>query len=184
MIPLPIQFGIHVILAFVAGAIGQLAAMAICLAPLWRKGDLHWTERARRGWSARLVAAAPLTLFVVSFLISGGRLTDPASLLLPPATFLGALVGTIPGLRFLLRRRVTAPSLLGEYAVAFLVRSPAMIVFLIMLGLLSWHSWDVEAVEIMAVSFLLALWLTLGGAVPLVRLVGLLTAPPERLVAI
>lgn len=173
-----------VVLAFVAAAMGQFVGMAIVLTPLWRGGDFHWTERARRGWSARLVAAAPLSLFIISFLGSGAGLTNPVSFLLPAATFFGAVVGTIPGLRAVLRRRVTLRSLLGEYVVAFSLRTPATIVFLAMFLLLLWRSWDVETVEIMGLSLLLALLLSLGAAVPLVRLLGLLTAPSERLITI
>jgi len=173
--------------AFLLAALGEYMASVVASAPLWRlRADAHWTERARRSWGLRSVlSSGPTMLFGMSLVIFGAweksEETGLSYVIIPLALFAGAIFGSLPHLRRLGEETVSSTVALGDYAIAFLVRTPAVLVLLMMLALLVPRWLDSGSVAIMAVSFALSLALTLGLGLPCAQAVGLLTAAPARL---
>lgn len=184
----------HLIQELIAGtvlaALSQWIATHIAFWPARRDSlDRHWTERARRSWSAYLlVSIGPAILLGISMARAGEDIRGWEGtlrlLLLPLCISLGALVGSLPVARRILRRPVRLSDLLRGYGMSFLVLAPGVTVFLIMLILLFSQELGPTSIGIMLSGLLLSLGLTLGLAIPIVRAVGLLTAPPQRLVEI
>jgi Zn-dependent protease with chaperone function len=173
--------------ALAVGALSQFLAVAVALAPArWGQPGEHWTECARRGWSARLVIGkGPLLVLAPALIVAavpGGDEGVPGSMaMVCVALFFGALCGNLPGLRRLFGRKMTLANLLAEFVVNFLVRYAVYTVFLIMLGLLIAHPTGAAAAVIMGLGFLGATVLTLGAIVPPARWIEILAAPPPRL---
>ena len=158
--------------------------------PAWKgAANHHWTEHARRSWSARLlVSAGPAVLLGVALARVGNDLRGWEGalrvMLIPLCISLGAMVGGLPVAQRIVRRPVRLSDLLRGYGMMFLVLSPGMTVFLVMLILLFPHGVGPTSIGIMLGGFLIALALTLGLSIPIVRALGLLAPPPPRLVEI
>lgn len=168
----------------------QWIATNIAFWPAWRgSSNNHWTEHARRSWSARLlVSVGPAILLGVALARSGKDLHSWEGIfrviLIPICISLGAMIGGLPVAQRIVRRPVRLTDLLRGYAMTFLVLAPGMTVFLIMLVLLFPHGISPTSIGIMLGGFLTALALTLGLAMPIVRALGLLAPPPPRLVEV
>lgn len=148
--------------------------------------EAHWTERAKRSWGVRvLITLGPVVLLGINLARAGSDHSGWESTLrlitLPTCVALGAMIGSLPVTRRVFGRPVGLSDLLREYAVLFLVLGPAATVLLVMLVLLFPHRLGTTSVSIMIGSFIVALALTLGLAVPIVRAFGLLAPPPPRL---
>src|SRR5688572_25872115 len=93
-------------LAFLSAALGQLVASQIALIPLRRlPATAHWTERARHGWSARVVVSIGPAIILGAMLALDSS-EWPYRLLSPLAGFAGATGACLPALRVIYGRRV------------------------------------------------------------------------------
>jgi Zn-dependent protease with chaperone function len=168
--------------AFAAGAVAEYVAVAVALIPYRRLPvATHWSERARCAWSARLlIEIGPTVLLFVCAFIAGLFGSGEYFGLTGVPLFIGAILGTLPGLRQLTGRKATLVSALVNCGTRFAVLSPATLVFLAMLILLSGRMLDATSGAIMMIGFVLAITLTLGGAVSVARWLCLFTAAPAR----
>ncbi len=173
----------EVLFAFAAGFLAEYLSVAVALIPFRKlNADAHWTERARRAWAARSLMEIGPFMFIYLLAIPGG-LADDLEITAFAAFpfFLGAMLGALPGLRRVLGRRVTFPMLLAHYGVRYLLLSPAVAIFLLMLVLLQGRMLDAVSGAIMLMALALAVALNLGGAVPIARRLRLLAPPSPHL---
>lgn len=93
---LPPWFGlvplVLVPLALVLGWLGSFLGVSVGLLPFRRvAAGAHWTERARRGWPARVIATGSPLLLAICLGVIAGLVTGPLSWV--PGSLLGTLVG-------------------------------------------------------------------------------------------
>jgi len=174
-------------IAFLSAAIGEFLAVLLAALPVFRAPkDLHWTEFARRSWSARrVITSGPALLLGMSIGIYGMVDVSEGSVLwtvgIPLAAWLGAVCGSAPLTGRVIGRPGGLGAAFGEYAVGFLVRSPGGMIYLLMFLLLIPRSFDAGSVAIVAVAFVVATAFTMGAGIPLIRLLGIISAAPPRL---
>lgn len=168
--------------AFFAAFLVSWSVNSLALMPWRQAAGLHWTERARRLYPARVGAYSniffvPLTLVMTAAMI---RPREPAYIIVFGLLgLLGAILATYPGVRETMPP-VSFRVWLSRVSTLWLLNL-SWLALLVVSGLLmpAQFDWKVGIIGLAVMGLLLGL--SFGLAVGLMRCLGLLTAPPDRL---
>lgn len=174
--------GLILIAAFLLAAGVTFATNWLALIPWRRNRDKHWTEQARILYPVLMAAHANL-LVVPGITTLGVFLIWPNTSLLWLFAGIFAMLGATAGTLFLHHEvypRISAPDLLRETAIGWLMRFLIWIIFIAAAVAMPDQFNSLALGIAIAVVLLWALW-TRGGWIWLGKIVGLFVPAPERL---
>ena len=165
-----------------------LACLLVCATnwleeiPWRRSTGAHWTERARILYPARVGASANQWT-IPAILLLGGIEWGPATVipwpLLALAGFLGATIGTYPFARQTLHGltlRTWSGQVGMRFVLLFCTAGVLVLAAMVMPANFGWQTWLVTTLALA-----LQIYLRFGGGERLMRILGVLRPPPERL---
>jgi Zn-dependent protease with chaperone function len=179
------MFLAHVFTYVLAAIGGMFAGSIVALIPLRRCDPAaHWTERARRSYSAQFfIAQSVLVLAGLAIWQScaNEEATGIASfVLLGNATLIGGFAGGLPALRKALDRPVSAGDIARGVLVSLCVRMPGIAIFCVMMLALISRRLDWVSASIMGSAFALVV-ASLWGAWHFAKAIGLIVPVTPRL---